>query len=352
MFPIDRLNYVEYSRVKDDMSDAKVQIPTSADCCGDLANVEPIRHELVIFRDGQRVWEGPITRIAYSNNEVELNARDVIFWPYRTIMREAYNNAYPHTGYGTERIGTILRAELARREAGANPINVLPYLQVHTTADTARTSRSTLPYQKTVFEEIDDMASKGGVDFTAIGRAIHVQDTGYALGVTPLATEADFLTGVIVTVYGMDLSTYTAVTDGEGRYGIASVTDPYYGEIETLVTTFDETEGAADPNNSDDDGPTQAEMNSQASSNLAQRYPMPVVVRVPENSQIDPASQAFSFEYLVPGVKVPLMATAGCRQVRQDQKIERVDVKQDAKGEVVTVSLVPFPVHQAIGPIQ
>jgi hypothetical protein len=92
-------------------------------------------------------------------------------------------------------------------------------------------------------------------------------------------------------------------------------------------------------------------MDSQANANLKQRYPMQVVVRVPENSQIDPASQAFSFEYLVPGVKVPLMATAGCRKVRQDQKIERVDVKQDSNGEVITVSLIPFPVHQAIGPI-
>ena len=342
LFPIDRLNYVEFSRIKDDMSEAQVRIPTSANCCGELANVEPVRHELVIYRDGERVWEGPITRMAYTNAEVEINARDVMFWPYRTIMRQAYNNAHPNTGYGTDRIGHILRTELARHESWLNPINVVPHIQIHTTSDTARTSRSTLPYQKTVFEEMDDMGSKAGIDYVTIGRAIHVQDTGFALGVTPLATEADFLSGVIVTVYGMDLATIAAATDGEGNYGVANAPSDYYGEVEILVTAYDETKDA--------EAPTQEELNSQAASNLSQRYPMPVVVRVPENSQIDPASTAFSWEFLVPGVKVPLMATAGCRRVRQDQKIDRVDVKQDSNGEVVTVTLVPFPVHQAIGP--
>jgi hypothetical protein len=46
---------------------------------------------------------------------------------------------------------------------------------------------------------------------------------------------------------------------------------------------------------------------------------------------------------LVPGVKVPLMATAGCRSLRQDQKIDKVDIRQDDKGEVVTLTLLPFP---------
>jgi len=42
-------------------------------------------------------------------------------------------------------------------------------------------------------------------------------------------------------------------------------------------------------------------------------------------------------------VKVPLMATVGCRQVRQDQKITNVRVQQDEKGERITLTLFPFP---------
>jgi hypothetical protein len=336
MFPIDRLTLIAYGRVKDDMSDARVVIPTSANCCADLANVEPVRHELVIFRDGERVWEGPIIRVTYTSTDVEIAARDVLFWPYRTIMRNGYDNSYPNIAFGTDRIAAILRGELDRRETGSSPINVLPHLQVHTTSDTARTSRKTLPYQKTVFEEIDDMATKSGVDFTAIGRAIHVQDTGYALGQTPLATEADFLDGIVVTAYGMDLVTVSAVTDGEGSWGEARADTSYYGEVDVLATAFDE-------NDEDSERPSQAELESQARRNMTQRYPVPLVVRVPDNSLIDPASQAFSFESLVPGVKVPLLAQTGCRSIQQNQKIDKVEVVQDEDGERITVTLVPFP---------
>lgn len=335
LFPIDRTTSIAYGRLRDGISDALVHIPTSADCCADLANVEPVRHVLVIYRDGQRVWEGPITRISYSNDDVEIAAKDVMFWPYRTIMRNEYNNAYPNIAFGTDRIGHILRTELARKEALDPPINVLPYLQIHTEADTARTSRHTLPYQKTVFEEIDDLAAKAGIDYTVVGRAIHVHDTSYLLGQTPLATEADFIGGVIVSVYGMDLCTYSAVTDGEGLWGADERDQLYYGEIEMLATAYDEENDTTDP--------SVAELKSQAQRNLSQRFPVPIEVRVPDNSQINPNSETFSFDMLVPGVKVPLMATAGCRQLRQDQKIDKVDVRQDEAGEVVTMTLIPFP---------
>lgn len=335
ILPIDRTTFIQYGRIKDDMSDALIRVPISATCCSGLGDIEPVRHELVIFRDGRRVWEGPITRMAFSATEVEIAARDVLFWAYRTIMRSAWDNSYPNIGYGTDRIGNVLRGELARKELGAYPINVLPFLQIHTQTDTARTSRNTVPYQKTVFEEMDDMASKSGVDYTAVGRAIHVQDTGYALGVTPLVTSQDFLAGIIVTSYGMDLATVAGVTDGEGMVGFATADSTYYGEVEILATAYDEENDTSDP--------TESELRSQAHRNLSQRYPVPLVVRVPDNSQIDPASQALSFDMLVPGVKVPLMATAGCKTVRQDQKIDRVDVKQDEDGEVVTLSLVTFP---------
>lgn len=338
LFPIDRTTSIAYGRLKDGISDALVHIPTSADCCADLANLEPVRHEIVIFRDGQRVWEGPITRVSYTNDDVEIAAKDVMFWPYRTIMRGEYNNSYPNIAFGTDRIGNILRTELARKERQEPPINVVPWIQIHTEADTARTSRHTLPYQKTVFEEVDDLAAKAGIDYTVVGRAIHVQDTSYLLGQTPLASEADFLGGVVVTLYGMDLCTTSAVTDGEGLWGQAERDKFYYGEVEMLATAYDEDATAS---------PTVSELHSQADRIIAQRYPMPTEVRVPDNSAINPNSETFSFDMLVPGVKVPLMATAGCRSLRQDQKIDKVDVRQDEAGEVVTLTLIPFPGAQA-----
>jgi hypothetical protein len=334
IFPIDVTTFVDYARVKDDISNALIRIPSSAECCGQLANVEPVRNELVIFRDGPRVWEGPITRMAFTADEVEIAAKDVMFYPYRTIMRNEYNNAYPNISTVTGRLDYIFQIEMARKEGMTPPINVLPYLRVYHFEGEARTSRHSLPFQKTVWEELDDLAAKAGIDYTVVGRGIHIFDTEYQLGLTPLATEADFLAGLTVTAYGMNLTTFSAVTDGEGRYGSAQVDEMYYGNIETLATAYDEESSEA---------PTDEELRSQAQRNLSQRFPVPVVVRVPDNSQIDPASEAFAFENLVPGVKVPLMATVGCRQVRQDQKITNVRVQQDEKGERITLTLFPFP---------
>lgn len=334
LFPIDKTTIVDYARVKDDISNALIRVPTSADCCQQLADVEPVRNELVIFRDGQRVWEGPITRMGFSKDEVEIAAKDVLFYPYRTIMRAAYDNTYPNNTTVTNRVRTIFEAEMVRKEQLNPPINIMPFFQTHPMDGEARTSRSTLTFQKTVWEELDDLAAKSGIDYLAVGRAIHVHDTEYVLGQTPLATEADFLGGVIVTAYGMNLTTFSAVTDGQGNWGEAQVVDNYYGEIETLATAFDEASSAA---------PTQSEMTSQAERNLAQRYPVPLAVRVPDNSQINPLSEVFNFDNLVPGVRVPLMATLGCRSVKQYQKIESVRVTQDANGEVITILLFPFP---------
>jgi len=335
LFPIDRTTSITYGRVKDDMSEALIRVPTSADCCRELASVECVRHEVVIYRDGQRVWEGPITRMAFSADEIEIDAKDVMFWPYRTIMRAGYSNAYPNIAFGTDRIGTIMRAELQRKEDSLTPINVLPYLSIHTEATTARTSRITEPYQKTIYEELDDRAAKAGLDYTVVGRAIHVHDTSYLLGQTALATEADFLGGVIVTAYGMDLATYAAVTDGQGTWGAAEVDMSFYGNVEVLATAYDE--------ESDTTNPSEAELRSQANRNLKQKYPVPMVVRVPDNSQVNPDSTVFSFDNLVPGVKVPLMCTVGCKRLQQEQKIDKVRVTQDESGESITLTLIPFP---------
>ena len=219
LFFIDRTNLVRYDRVRDDMSEATVWIPSNADCCGLLADMEPGRHELVIRRDGQRVWEGPVVRIAYGFDQVELTARDVMFYAYRTINRAGQNNAAPNSDWVTERARTIINRELSRKESLDPPINVLRYLDVRTTPTTARTTRVTKPYQKTVFEEIDDMAAKSGLDYTAIGRAIVMSDTHEPLGLTPAIGQGDFLGELVITSYGMDLATYSAVTNSEDILG-------------------------------------------------------------------------------------------------------------------------------------
>ena len=327
-----------WQRIRDDVSKASIVL-ASPECAINVAQIEAGRHELVIYRGTQRIWEGPITLVIFERGQVTIEARDVMHYVYRTIMKAAYNNAYPNVVTGVQRARNILAGELPRGEALNPPRNVLPFLVTYHHADDARTSRNTIPFQKTAFDDIDDMAAKSGIDYTVVGRAIHIHDTHVPLGRTSALTEADIIGDVIVTQYGMEMATFAAVTGGNGMYGYAAVrgssssgVHPYYGIWEILDDAYDEDEGG--------EPPTQNELNSQAIRNLSGRMPTPVTVRIPDGSTLSPTSPV-TIDDLVPGVQVPLLATLTGRRFSQMQKLDRLDVVEDQNGEQVKITLSP-----------
>lgn len=333
---IDPLSSVSWQRVRDDISFGNVvTTQPTMQCLALLEQVEPNRHELVIFRGTERVWEGPITLIQYGRDRVQIEARDVMHYAYRTVLRAAYNNAYPNVVTTTQRAVNVLTGELARKEALDPPINVLAHLIALHDPNDSRTSRSTAPSESTVFEDIDSMAAKAGLDYTVVGRAIIVNNTHTPLGLTPQVTEDDFIGEVQVTAYGMEHATKAWVNDGQGNIGYAGVdVDPFYGEWEILDSAYDEEKGT--------DAPTVSELFSQARRNLDGRNPVPLKVRVPDNSRLNPKG-TLSISDLVPGVRIPLRATLTARVVNQMQKLDQVQVVEDAGGEVITVTMTQAP---------
>lgn len=341
---ITRIASVSWSRLRDDISAMSMTI-SAASCdaqSGLLSSIEPGRHEVVVYRNDVRVWEGPITRIQYARGGIVIEAKDVMYYAFRTIMHAAYNNAYPNVTYATTRAKNILVGELARKEALTPPINVVPFIVEHHTTSDAKTSRSTLPYQYTVFEQVDDMAAKGGMDYTVLGRAIHLWDTSKPLGYGPQMTEADILGEMYVSVYGAELGTRAVSTDGQGHYGIAGGIDPYYGEWERLDTAYDEATSSGPP-------PTQAELASQAQRNLSGRNPTPVQVRIPDNSTLNPAG-VLSVDNLVPGTYIPLLATLSARTISQMQKIQSVGFSETPTGERISITLFPASDPDEVAP--
>jgi hypothetical protein len=343
MFQLEDVIKVQWQRVRDDISLADVTISSPGpECLRQLERIEPGRHEMVIFRGTDRVWEGPITLLSEQQGltpTVSIQARDVMHYAYRLIMRRRYSNAYPNITTTVERAENILRTELSRRENENPPINVVPYLTVVRSADMARTSRVTQPYQATAYEDIDSLAAYSGLDYTVVGRRIILFDRHNALGRTPTVTQNDFLGDVRITVYGMELATFAAVTGGDGMYGVASNPDPYYGQWEILDSAYDEEADSA--------APTQAELDSQAQRNLSGRVPTPLQVRVPENAQINP-NGVLNIDNLIPGVQVPLRAKLAIRRIQQYQKLSKVQVNDDANGERIQVTLVPSTGNPAI----
>lgn len=331
---------VTWQRLRDDVSAATVQL-AAPQCIQDVSKIEPGRHELVIFRGSQRVWEGPITLVRWERDVVTVEARDVMFYVQRLISKQGLNNAYPNVTTTVQRAKTLLAQELPRLEALDPPVNIAPHVVTYNHFDDARTAKNTIPYQTTVFEDIDDLAAKSGIDYTVVGRSIVIHDTHIFLGRTPILSDADIGGNVIVTAYGSELATFAAVTGAEGIYGHAVASDrvdpvtgadPYYGIWEILDDAYDEEGSGA--------APTLNELASQAVRNLSGRLPTPVTVRIPDGSSLLPTS-AITLDLLVPGVQVPLVATLTGRPFSQMQKLDRLDVSETSAGEEVKVTLSP-----------
>jgi hypothetical protein len=333
---------VTWGRVRDDVSAASVVL-AAPECEQSVATIEPGRHELVIYRGRDRMWEGPVTLVRWERGQVTVEAKDVMFYVQRLISRSGLDNAYPNIDTTVNRARALLETELPRMESPAlEPgVNVLEHLETRHHDDDARTCKKTIPYQMTVFEDIDDLAAKSGIDYTVVGRSIVIHDTHLPLSRTATVTEADFDGDVIVTSYGNELATYAAVTGAEGVYGTAVSSDyvdpdtgvhPYYGLWEILDDAYDE-EG-------DTSAPTQSELNSQAQRNLSGRMPTPVTVRIPDGSTLSPYS-AVTLNDLVPGVQVPLVATLTGRDLSQMQKLDKLDVTETSAGEQVKITLSP-----------
>ena len=183
---------LRYSRKRDDTSTCTVVIAPQY-CAAQRAVLDRVvdgtgRFEVVIYRGEERAWEGPIDITTDSGEGFQVDASDVTSYWASTVMHNAYSNAYPNIAFTIDRAKLILTTELARKEAlGYNLLNYLTYIQTPTDA---KTSRVTAAYEKTVFTEIDDLAAKSGMDYTAIGRRVILWDTDNNIGQTePMDTQ-------------------------------------------------------------------------------------------------------------------------------------------------------------------
>ncbi len=335
LFPLMRCRW---ERVRDDVSTSNLFLPRPhPSCITALQGIEPGRHEIAIYRGAERVWEGPITLTTEAGSAITIDSRDVAHYAGRTIKRSAYSNKYPKITQAVKRLEFIIRHELARKEALDPPINVLNHLDIRNLPGSAKSARSTKKYDGYVLDEMEYLAWRGGIDYTVVGRSIIINDVDDIIGEGPLITEADFLGDIAITTYGMELATYSAVSDGQGAWAAVGGTDPYYGQIELVHSTFDESDNVASTKM------TQKQMVAQAKRNMSGRYPAPVVVRVPQNSTLSPGAATRLMPFLIPGVRFPVRASNTYRQLEQVQKLDRIVFEETEAGESIQITLSPAP---------
>lgn len=352
---LTQLSRIKWDRRRDDISEAEIKISGWDEDCGRLlSNLRSWQHELVIFRDsGQgpvRVWEGPITHITYETDTVTIAARDVMCYVYRRILKVGFSDAYRASGGGLTTVTTRARKIIQDALAPSDP-NVLAYLKTYEFDDDARQTRTVKPWSTTAFEVVDDMAAKSGLDYTTVGRRIILWDTHRQIGFLPEMRDGDFDASPIVTEYGMLLATVYGVTNGDGLYGYATKgydpeaqTEPdYYSFVEMLVSTWtDGAEGDTGTLTFEAQQKMIEALTEQAERGIRSRWPTPVVVRVPDNSRLNP-DVGVGINQLVPGVAIMLRSDTTLREVAQRQKLDRVDVVEESGVEQVRVTMSPFP---------
>lgn len=347
MGKIDGVIRVKWNRLRDSFSEAEIVGRTTApDCCALLSRTRAVRHELVIERDGKRVWEGPITLPTLTREGgFRIKARDINFFLNRTVIKNGLSSAYPSIRKVTEHAATVIRTEMAAGEAYG--FNVLNGLEVYTNSETSNTSKVTEPFDGYVWDLIDDLAQHSGMDYTVVNRRLLLHDTHQFLGMGRRLVDADFLDGLEVSEYGVELAVGNYVSGTEANAGQVIVTEglDYYGPIELLAAAY----GSG---NADGAPPTQEELDEQAARNARSRYPAPVVLRVPENAQLRPDSVDDLFDYLVPGTGFPVYSNATCREIEQVQKLDRVAFEETSKGEKVSVSLSSAPIGSGVVPVE
>lgn len=367
---IKPLAHVTWNRKRDDIGFCLVTTNGfSSDCCALLGGLRSWMHELVIYRDNERVFEGPITRITYTSSDVEIEAKDVMAYLYRRIMRQGYDDTYrridltpldpsssdPNVGgpYLITGIKTVVERALqitVDALAFMDP-NVLPYVTAIQYPNDATESRSIADYTRTAWEEIDDLAATAGLDYTTVGRRILYWDVHRTIGRLPEMRDGDFSDSVIVTEYGMLTSNWMGVGNSNGIYGTATPVGmantwfEAYGPVEMLASAYGETEGTAATTDALTPAARRAlvtSYESQAARNISHRWPTPLICRIPDNSTLNPKINV-GINQLVPGVWIPLRATQTCRNVAQWQKLDEVVVEEVGGTEQIRVTMSPAP---------
>jgi hypothetical protein len=311
----DVLLQVEWSRVLDDASTARVLVQPEGDCCEGLARVRSWRHNLQIFRDGVGVWEGPVVTPVWRADGVEIAAVDVLGWLDRRVPHD--DLFFPDTDL-VQVAHALIRDGFAPDDPG-HQVQILSESRI----------TGTRRYEKDVGQTGDHLRAlaENGLDYTAVGRRILLMGEDHCARVGRL-TDEDFPSGLEIAEDGSSLATRWVVHGAEEGdiKGEAGGIDSYYGLLERVAeeTSILDNNSAA----------------AAARSRLRGSYPAPTFLDTSNETTLAPDASV-DVASLVPGYCVDVTTTSTCRTISQSLKIHGVKVTENDRGESVRVQLVP-----------
>lgn len=308
----DVLVEVEWTRVLDNISSARILVHPDGDCCASLARVRSWRHKLALYRNGRPVWEGPIVTPKWTATGVEIKAYDVLAWLDRRVPHQDVQ-------FVDDELAEIARWLIEDGFAPDDPGHTVEIIE-------PTRIRGAREYEVDVGQTGDHLRdlAETGIDFTAVGSRILILPETYSARVGSL-TDEDFPDGLSITEDGAALATRWIVHGKDDVKGEWGGTDPYYGLLEQTVEATSILDNAS--------------ATGAARSRYGANYPSPVFLDS-QQTTLSPDA-AVDVPSLVPGWCVDVTTTATCRDISQALKILAVKVTEDGDGEAVAVQLTP-----------
>jgi hypothetical protein len=325
--PIVGPTSLEWNRLLNECSDAVVEIPTGqhGECCSIYGKLGTWGHELVVFRDDERVWEGPLTNIKWRRGGVSLTAQDPLAWSKKRITSAKLVTIQDYV----EKQAWEMVAESLGDTLPDHFPNVTPYAQRLAATTGPVVTRDVALAGGMYYDQWLELAQAGAM-FTFVGRRLLVWHSSYTMGVTATLLPASHMSGEVeIEEDGFGLGVRVGMVNDDGLLGFGgpgSATDPFYGLSDLLFSS---------------DAPDSATLAQIAITMQESTYPAPLLVNLPQGSVLS-CDAPFSMGELIAGTLVPVKIDDGiCKTVISTHQLTGVKVTQDAEGEKVAVTLAP-----------
>lgn len=290
-------------------------------CCRELAGVRAWQHELALYRNGELIWVGPITRVSTPPGTFKIEARDLTaWWDHRLIHTDQH--------WGETELATIFAA-IAADALAPDPS---PNFTVQAVTTGIRATRNILALQHVLAGPTLRDLSSVGIDWTAITRVVHA---GPVVPTSSIGTFTDdhFITPPTpIRDGGAQANRWIVRGAGGGTAGdtiFGDASDNAAADLDGLLESVDSNSTFSDY------------ASSQAASENHLHLTSEVVTV--ENCQLSPEAP-FPLAVLVPGALCELELSQTCIPVSGQFKLKSVSASPQAGSDNDGVTLVFQPV--------
>ncbi|WP_147425474.1 hypothetical protein [Bailinhaonella thermotolerans] len=330
---------VEWGRRLEDTSEATVtlaQSRVSAACCRALSRFENWFWDLLIFRDSELVWRGPILDLEETGQSIVIHARDLSAWLERRSWVAPYGAALPsNPDLAAVAHYNLIGAFVADPEL---PTQTAIWTRPNIPAITSYTPSGIkladtdlrLSEDSNAREDLDETA-KFGLDWTTHVDKILI--SGEASTSTPAAawlSADDFAVPLQVAMQGSTAGTAILV------YGGAS------GDVPALYWRgLDRPPVFLEPLRVNSTTMSDADKTEIGKSVVLRNFPPARVVRVPDGAPLTPAAP-IPMAGLVCGRRINVSVDSRCWPASAGYRLSQVAVKWSQAGEQVGVTFAPL----------